>query len=129
MSDAEKKEELKTTLDEIMSKHWDYVGHLLRTKHQGDYYRFILKNLSAGEIVVIMDYKMKLELGMRLRENQREWYGKRGLSLHGFYVVAQVHTIIFLLDNLFSVNMFIDEVELLSFFVSYFSVLYHWCFF
>lgn len=37
-----------------------------------------------------MDYKMKLELRMRVRENQRNWYGKRGISLHGFYVTAQV---------------------------------------
>ena len=33
---------------------------------------------------------MKLELGKRRREIQRDWYGKRGISLHGFYVVAQV---------------------------------------
>ena len=33
---------------------------------------------------------MKLELGMRDREIQRDWYGKRGISLYGFYVVAQV---------------------------------------
>ena len=33
---------------------------------------------------------MKLGLGKRAREIQRDWYGKRGISLHGFYVVAQV---------------------------------------
>ena len=33
---------------------------------------------------------MKLELGMRSLEIQRDWYGKRGISLHGFYVIAQV---------------------------------------
>jgi len=37
-----------------------------------------------------MDYKMKLELCMRAREIKRDWYGKRGISLHGFYVIAQV---------------------------------------
>lgn len=52
--------------------------------------RFVLKNLQPGEAVVIVDYKMKLELGMRSREIQRDWYGKRGISLHGFYVIAQV---------------------------------------
>ena len=40
--------------------------------------------------MVIVDYKMKLELGMHAREIQRDWYGKRGVSLHGFYVIAQV---------------------------------------
>lgn len=38
----------------------------------------------------IMDYKMKVELGLRTRENQQEWYGKRGISLHGFLVIAQL---------------------------------------
>lgn len=40
--------------------------------------------------MVIVDYKMKLELGMHAREIQQDWYGKRGISLHGFYVIAQV---------------------------------------
>ena len=39
---------------------------------------------------MVIDYKMKLELGMHSREIQRDWYGKRGISLHGFYVIAQV---------------------------------------
>lgn len=50
----------------------------------------MLKNLKPGEAIVIMDYKMKLELCMHSREIQRDWYGKRGVSLHGFYVIAQV---------------------------------------
>ena len=33
---------------------------------------------------------MKLELGKRTREIQRDWYGKRGISLHGFYIIAQI---------------------------------------
>ena len=33
---------------------------------------------------------MKVELGLRTRENQRQWYGKRGMSLHGFLIIAQV---------------------------------------
>ena len=32
---------------------------------------------------------MKLELGKYSRETQRQFYGKRGLSLHGFYVIAK----------------------------------------
>ena len=50
----------------------------------------MLKNLKPGEAVIIIDYKMKLELGMHAREIQRDWYGKRGISLHGFYVIAQI---------------------------------------
>lgn len=33
---------------------------------------------------------MKLELGMRSQEIQRDWYGKHSISLHGFYVTAQL---------------------------------------
>lgn len=52
--------------------------------------RYVLKNLKPGEAIVVIDYKMKLELGMHSREIQRDWYGKRGISLHGFYVLALV---------------------------------------
>lgn len=61
-----------------------YIGILLIS------FRYVLTNLQPGEAVIIVDYKMKLELGMRSREIQRDWYGKRGISLHGFYVIAQV---------------------------------------
>lgn len=81
---------LEEKLQEAVSTHWDYVAHLLRTKHQAEYYQYVLKNLKPGECVVVVDYKMKLELGKRTREIQRDWYGKRGISLHGFYVTAQV---------------------------------------
>ena len=61
-----------------------YVGHFLHTKHQADYHRFVLDNLQPGEAEVIVDYKMKLELGVRTREAQQDWYRKQGISLHGF---------------------------------------------
>ena len=52
--------------------------------------RYVLKSLQPGEAVVIVDYKMKLELGVHSREIQRDWYGKQGISLYGCYVIAQV---------------------------------------
>ena len=36
---SEKKAAFSEQLEEMTSTLWDYVGHLLRTKHQGDYYR------------------------------------------------------------------------------------------
>ena len=33
---------------------------------------------------------MNLELGVHLRECQRDWYRTRGISLHGLLVIAQV---------------------------------------
>ena len=49
-----------------------------------------MKNLKPGEAVITIDYKMKLELSMHASEIQKDWYGKRGISLHGFYVIAQI---------------------------------------
>ena len=90
LSSANNSDKLTTELQEIMKTHEQYVGHLFRTKHQADYHKFVLDNLQPGEAVVIVDYKMKLELGVRSREAQRDWYGKRGISLHGFLVIAQI---------------------------------------
>jgi len=88
--DLPKKASFSKSWDQIDSNHKEYHAHIVRTKHQGCYYHYVLANLCSGEIVLIMDYKMKVELGLRTLENQREWYGKRGISLHGFLIIAQV---------------------------------------
>ena len=90
MSDVSAKDDLKARLEEVYKVHFDYLGHLLRTKHQGDYYKFVLKYLKPRECVIVIDYKMKLEPGKRTREIERDWYGKRGISLYGCYIVAQI---------------------------------------
>lgn len=90
VTSASERESLTKELDELMKVHTQYVAHLLCTRHQSDYYKYILDNLQPGEAVIIVDYKMKLELGVRTREIQRDWYGKRGISLHGFLAIAQV---------------------------------------
>ena len=89
LSDEEKRAEFQARWEECHKVHWQYCAHLLRTKHQADYYRFVLKNLEPRQMIVVIDYKMKLELGVRTRENQRQWYGKRGISLHGCYILAK----------------------------------------
>ena len=90
VADSTKRESLTNELDSLINVYTQYAAHLLRTKHQGEYYKFIQDNLQPGEAIVIVDYKMKLELGVRTREIQRDWYGKRRISLHGFLVIAQV---------------------------------------
>ena len=65
-------------LDSMMNIYTQYAAHLLSTKHQRDY-KFTQDNLQPGEAIVIIDYKMKLELGVRTREILRDWYGKRGI--------------------------------------------------
>ena len=89
IADRSECDRLKEELKEVMTSSVLYTSHLLRTRHQGDNHKFVLNNLQPGEAVVI-DYKMKLELGVRLREIQRDWYGKRGVSLHGLLAIAQV---------------------------------------
>ena len=86
--DLPKKASFSKSWDQIVSNHTEYLAHIVHTKHQGCYYCYVLTNLSLGEIVLIMDYKMKVELGLRTHENQREWYGKRGISLHGFLIIC-----------------------------------------
>lgn len=61
---ADDTKKLSEELKSLMAVHEQYVGHLLRTKHQADYYKFILNNLQPGKAVVIVDYKIKLELGV-----------------------------------------------------------------
>ena len=90
VADTAAKDKLEEELKEVMSSHALYASHLLRTKHQADYHKFLLNNLQPGDAIVTIEYKMKLELGVRLREYQRDWYGKRGISLHGLLVIAQV---------------------------------------
>lgn len=70
--------------------HAKYVSHLLRTKHQADYYKYILNNIKPGGVVVVIDYKTKVELGVCTREIHRDWYGKRGISLHGCLITAKL---------------------------------------
>ena len=40
LSDSYKQKKLKE-LDEIMEIFWDYISHLIRARHQGDYYRYV----------------------------------------------------------------------------------------
>lgn len=90
MAGTATKQQLEGELKEVMNSHVLYASHLLRTKHQADYHKFILNSLEPGDAVVIIEYKMKLELGVRLHECQRDRHGKRGISLHGLLVIAQV---------------------------------------
>ena len=93
VADQQKKVALSESWKVILSNYEEYLAHLMRTKHQGEYYQYVVDNLVPGEVAVIIDYKMKIELGQRVRENQREWFGKRGISLHGFFVIAQVNKV------------------------------------
>ncbi|KAK3748352.1 hypothetical protein QZH41_008194, partial [Actinostola sp. cb2023] len=87
---ADNKEHQLSILKAIVENHSLYTAHLIRTRHQSSYYQYILESMREGELMMIIDYKMKIELGLQTRECQRDWYGKRGISLHGCYVIAKV---------------------------------------
>ena len=38
-SPANKQQGYKDNLEEFLKTFWDYIAHILRTKHQGDYFR------------------------------------------------------------------------------------------
>ena len=54
-SEDSSKADLKERLEDKLKVHFDYLGHLLCTKHQGEYYQFVQKNLKPGECVVVID--------------------------------------------------------------------------
>ena len=47
--DPQKKGTLLKAFEQIKLNHREYLSHLIRTKHQGSYYRFVLANLCPGE--------------------------------------------------------------------------------
>jgi len=58
------------------------MSHLVRGKHQRSQFLSQINNLKKGETIIVVDYMMKL-LFQRLHEPQKDWFGKKGVSLHG----------------------------------------------
>ena len=69
-------------LAQIQAKLHLYIGHLVRRKYQR--YRFMreIEELKPGRTLAVCDYMMKLLL-QKFREPQRDWYAKKGVSVHG----------------------------------------------
>lgn len=51
--DPRMKASLSTSYEQIVSNQREYFAYLIGTKHQGDYYWYVLANLPPGEVVVI----------------------------------------------------------------------------
>ena len=62
-------------------------SHKVRKKTESDYDRQQLQSLKPNECIVISDFKMKI-LAMYHRENQRLFFGKRGIACLGFMVIT-----------------------------------------
>ena len=59
-----------------------YIAHLVRGKYQRMKFMEEVNGLRPGKAVVVCDYMMKLLLH-KFREPQRDWFGKKGVSVHG----------------------------------------------
>ena len=60
----------------------NYIGHIVRGKYQREQFLKDINNLSPGQAVMVADYMMKL-LFQKLFEPQKDWFAKKGVSLHG----------------------------------------------
>ena len=78
----EEKAELVDSLQQIQSNLSQYISHLVRSVHQRQQFQQDIQNLQPGETVIVVDYMMKL-LFRKLYEPQSDWFGKKGVSLHG----------------------------------------------
>jgi hypothetical protein len=69
---------------------WQYLGeyqsHLACLKTKSEYDAAELELLPDDTVKVISNWKMKI-LACSFRENQRKFFGKRGISLLGFMIV------------------------------------------
>lgn len=63
---------------------FEYIAHLVRCRHQKEFLAGLhdLHIADPKVAVCILDFKMKLET-RKFREDQRDHFGKRGMSFHG----------------------------------------------
>ena len=59
-----------------------YIFHLVRGKYQRKKFEEDINSITDRSCVVVADYMMKL-LFQKLFEPQKDWFGKKGVSLHG----------------------------------------------
>ena len=81
-----------------------YIAHLVCGKHQRMQFTKDVDTLKPGKAIVVCDYMMKLLLE-KFREPQRDWYGKKGVSVHGsmfFFKTKDEEDIMVEIHNVFS---------------------------
>ena len=69
-------------LDRIKTKAQTYIAHLVRGKYQKLQFVKAINESSPGHAIAVCDYMMKL-LMQKFREPQKDWYAKKGVSVHG----------------------------------------------
>lgn len=77
----EKREELQHDLDAAIPQLEEWKSHIVRSVHQDAAKTAAVDTLSQTEALIIMDWAMKF-LPTSFRENQRDWFGKKGKPWH-----------------------------------------------
>ena len=79
---AERKTYYQNLLESIGIKTQKYIAHLVRGKYQRQQFLKAINESRPGHAIVVCDYMMKLLL-QKFREPQKDWYAKKGVSVHG----------------------------------------------
>ena len=75
------KEELNFITDQAISNIQAWKAHLLRSLNQDQARLDVIDGLDESSVLLVEDWAMKF-LPSKYRENQHDWFGKRGLSWH-----------------------------------------------
>ena len=78
---ADAKEELNFIADQAISNIQAWKAHLLRSLNQDEVRLDVIDGLDESSVLLVEDWAMKF-LPRKYRENQHDWFGKRGLSWH-----------------------------------------------
>jgi hypothetical protein len=66
-----------------------YYRHVCRAVWQSNAVNEIVKNLKPGQVLVTFDHKQKIQ-PINYNESSEEYYGKKGMSLLGFFIRFRV---------------------------------------
>ncbi|CAC5366870.1 unnamed protein product [Mytilus coruscus] len=69
------------TFSQAKEKILNWKCHIIRSRNQGVAKSDLLDSLEESEVVIVLDWAMKY-LPRRYREDQSNWYAKRGISWH-----------------------------------------------
>ena len=89
LSYQEQKEEMKYDTEKAAEKILQWKAHIVRAINQEKSKIDVLDNLTAEQVLVVMDWAMKW-LPQSYRETQKEWFGKKGISWHVSACITKV---------------------------------------
>lgn len=82
-----KKQELVETIVRAGNSIDLWKRHLIRRADADMHRNNIIDNLADDEVLLVLDWSMKLPLPMKHREKQDNWFGKAGSSIHISYAL------------------------------------------